>query len=69
MKFFRRDPCSVFLASWLSETSGFNPLIKQAEPIEPIAFPDLDFEPVGAASAEKKQNLLLKRIQMELFLY
>jgi len=42
---------------------------KAGKPIEPIAFPDLDFEPVGAASAEKKQNLLLKRIQMELFLY
>ncbi|MCR1842114.1 hypothetical protein NSB28_13040 [Murimonas intestini] len=55
-----------FLTSRPSEAPGFNPLIKQAEA---IALPYQAFEPVSAASAEKKQNILLKRIQMELFLY
>ena len=44
---------------------SFDPFIKQAEP---IAFPDQAFESFSVASAEKKQDLLLKRIQMELFL-
>ena len=65
MKVFRRNPGGFFLTSRPSEASSFNPLIKQAEP---IAFPDQAFEPVGAASTEKKQDILLKRIQMELFL-
>lgn len=66
MKFFRRDSGGFFLASRPSETSGFNPLIKQTES---IPLPDQAFEPVGTASAKKKQDLFLKRIQMELFLY
>ncbi|MCH1937978.1 hypothetical protein MCI96_24110 [Enterocloster sp. OA11] len=41
-------------------------LIKQNKS---ISFPDQAFESVSAASAEKKQDLLLKGIQMELFLY
>ena len=66
MKVFRRNPGGFFLTSRPSEASSFNPLIKQAEP---IAFPDQDFEPVRAATAEKKQDILLKWVQMELFLY
>ena len=65
MKFYQRDPSGFFLTSRPSEASSFDPFIKQAEP---IAFPDQAFESFSVASAEKKQDLLLKRIQMELFL-
>ena len=66
MKFFLRDPGGFFLASQPPEAPSFNPFIEQTEP---ITFPYQTFKAVCAAAAEKKQDVLLKWVQTELFFY
>lgn len=65
-EFLQTDMHRFLLAAGPPETAGFYALIDKAES---VAFPEQPLESVGSGSAKKKDDIFLKRAEVELLLY